>query len=448
MPDVVVIGAGIAGLSAAFRLEQSGVDVVLLDARAEPGGVIRSERADGFLLEHGPNSIQSRTPHLEWVMKELDLESKRIEASDAARVRYIVKGRRPVAAPSSPAGLITSPLFGAGAKLRVMREPFVPPAPAGSDESVADFIRRRLGSAFLDYGMDPFVAGVYAGDPERLSVKHAFPSLVELEQTHGSIIKGQIEKRRDSPASMATSRMFSFRDGIQTLPNALANRLSAVHTTCRVESVAGRAGAWNVKSSCGEFKSRAVIYAAPLHALDDLAMKDAVGLGTLAGVPYPPLSVVFHGFKREHVLHPLDGFGMLVPSSERDFRILGTLFTSSIFPGRAPDGHVLLTTFVGGMRHPELAGKPAEKVFAVVRDDLDRLLGLRSTPVFERQVHWKRSIPQYILGYDAVLHAIEGLEGRFPGWFMAGNYRSGISVGETAASGDEAGRRCAQYLGR
>ena len=446
MKDVVVIGGGIAGLAAAYRLEKSGADVVLLEARPRIGGMIRSETADGYLVEYGPNSIQSRTPILERLIAELELESERIEASEAARVRYIVKGGRPVAAPSSPASLLSSPLFGAGAKLRVMREPFVPPANPRTEESVADFVKRRLGPAFLDYGMDPFVAGVYAGDPKVLSVKHAFPSLVEMEQKHGSIIKGQIEKRRDAATAVATGRMFSFQGGIETLVRGLASRLSDVRTRQRVEELSQIQQGWRVRSTQETLEARAVLYAAPLHALSDVAVPDDAGLHVLTGVEYPPLSVVHLGFKRAHVAHQLDGFGMLVPALEREFQVLGTLFISSIFPYRAPDGYVLLTTFVGGMRHPDLgAGDPAE-LLRVVRRDLDRLLGLRDAPAFERVHQWKRSIPQYRLGYDAVIERIGMLERSWQGWFMAGNYLNGVSVGEAATSGDDAALRCAAHL--
>ena len=447
MKDVVVIGGGIAGLSAAHRLEGFGADVVLMEAQPRVGGVIRSETADGYLLEYGPNSIQSRTSVLERLIVELGLDTLRVEASDASRVRYIVKGGRPIAAPSSPGGLFSSPLFGAGAKLRVMREPFIPPAKAKAKESVADFVRRRLGPAFLDYGMDPFVAGVYAGDPERLSVKHAFPSLVEMEQKHGSIIKGQIEKRRDAATAAATGRMFSFREGIETLTDTLAGRLSDVRTGRRVEEVARWQSGWRVRAAQEIVEARAVLYAAPLHALRHVAVPDGADLRLLTGVDYPPLSVAYLGFRRADVAHPLDGFGMLVPGVERDFRILGTLFTSSIFPDRAPDGHILLTTFVGGMRRPALGALAPAELLAIVRRDLDRLLGLRGAPALERVHQWTRSIPQYQLGYDAVIDRIEALEQSWPGWFMAGNYRNGVSVGEAATSGAEAAGRCAAHLG-
>lgn len=446
MPDVVVIGGGIAGLSAAYRLEQSGLSVVLLEAQPRVGGVIESQRIDGYLLEHGPNSIQARTQHLERLFTELGLASERIEASDAARVRYIVKGGRPVPAPASPAKLFGSALFGAGAKLRLMREPFVPPGDPNSEESVADFVRRRLGPTFLDYGMDPFVAGVYAGDPERLSMKHAFPSLVELEQKHGSIIKGQVAKSLDAAAAAATGRMFSFRRGLETLPSALEARLADVRKEHRVGKIEREEASWILRTSGGDIEARAVVFAAPLHILSDLPLPGNVDTSTLANVIYAPLSVIYHGYRRNDVRHPLDGFGLLVPRVERAFRILGTLFTSSIFPGRAPEGHVLLTTFVGGMRHPDLAGRPTGELSEIVRRDLTKLLGLRGDPAFEHLVEWPSAIPQYQLGYETVIGAIEQLESALSGWYMAGNYRTGVSVGETAASGDHAARRCVTYL--
>lgn len=446
MKDVVVIGGGIAGLTAAYRLQESGADVVLVEAQPRIGGMIRSETTAGYLLEYGPNSIQSRTPILDRLIAELRLESQKVEASEAARVRYIVKGGRPVAAPASPAGLFSSSLFGAGAKLRVMREPFIPPADPRNEESVADFIRRRLGSAFLDYGMDPFVAGVYAGNPATLSVKHAFPSLVEMEQKHGSIIRGQIEKRRDAATAAVTRRMFSFRNGIGTLTDVLASRLRDVRVGHRAEELVRTDGGWKIRSSNDTLESRAVVYTAPLHALPHMSAPDGADMQVLTGVAYPPLSVVYLGFMRDHVAHPLDGFGMLVPAVEREFRILGTLFTSSIFPDRAPGGHVLVTTFVGGMRHPDLGAGDPEELLKVVRRDLDHLLGFRGAPAFEHVHQWKRSIPQYRLGYGEVIERIEALEESWPGWFMAGNYRNGVSVGEAAASGDDAARRCITHL--
>lgn len=446
MTDSIVIGAGISGLSAAYRLQEAGRSVIVVELADHVGGLIRSERADGYLLEHGPNSIQSNTPLIARYVRELDLSTHRVEASEAAQVRYLVKHGRPVAAPVSPTAILTSGLFGAGAKLRLMREPFVPPAPRDADETVAEFVRRRLGRDFLDYAINPFVAGVFAGDPEQLSMKHVFPALVELEQKHGSIIKGQIEKRRH-PASLAdTGLMFSFRNGIAQLTRALGERLDDVRTSHRVEAFAPSAEGWNVSTTAGRLSARSVICTMPLYRLGDTALPDGFPTESLSKVTYAPMSVIFHGYRREDVRHPLDGFGMLVPEVERAFRILGTLFTSTIFPGRAPRDAVLLTTFVGGMRDPELAARSEEDLHRLVAEDLATLLGIRAEPALRRCVFWPKAIPQYDQGYDAVIEALQDAEEQFPGLFLAGNFRQGVSVGDSAHSGEDAGSRCDAYL--
>ncbi|MEX0820543.1 MAG: protoporphyrinogen oxidase [Rhodothermales bacterium] len=448
MARVAVIGGGIAGLTAAYRLMKEGMVPVIFEASDRAGGVIRSERDGGFLFEHGPNSIQASTDALETLVQNLDLVDARVSASDAARVRYIVKDGVPVEAPTAPHKLLSSELFRAGAKLRLLREPFVPPADPEVEESVADFTRRRLGPDFLDYAMDPFVAGVYAGDPETLSVQHAFPSLYEMEQSAGSIIKGQISKRLDDTAAAETHRMFSFRNGLECLPRALAEALAeCLRPSAPVHRLHLHADGWTVHARESESAEvDAVVFAAPLHALRTLATPRSPHIPPLTDVDYPPLGVVALGYRREHVHHPLDGFGLLVPRVESAFRILGTLFTSSIFPNRAPDGHVLLTTFIGGMRRPEMGTAPSVEAYGVVERDLTRLLDISGEPVLRKHVIWERSIPQYTVGYASALDAMDRLEETWPGWFMAGNYRTGVSVGAAVDSGADAARRCTTFL--
>lgn len=447
MARVAVIGAGIAGLTAAYRLMKQGALPVVFEAGDRAGGVIRSERDRGFLVEHGPNSIQTSTDALESIVQDLDLADARVSASETARVRYIVKDGVPVEAPTAPGKLLSSDLFRAGAKLRLLREPFVPPADPGVEESVADFVRRRLGADFLEYGMDPFVAGVYAGDPETLSVRHAFPSLYEMEQSSGSIIKGQIRKRRH--AASDTHRMFSFRNGLECLPRALVHALTdSLLVSAPVHRLDLHVDRWTVHArERDSVDVDAVVFAAPLHALRTIRTPDSRHTVPLTDVDYPPLGVVAHGFRREHVHHPIDGFGLLVPRVESTFNILGTLFTSSIFPNRAPDGHVVLTTFIGGMRRPELGTASSAEAYGVVERDLGRLLGISGEPVLRKHIVWEQSIPQYTVGYASALEAMERLEETWPGWFMAGNYRTGVSVGAAVDSGAEAARRCTAFLG-
>ncbi len=455
-PRVAVLGAGIAGLTAAYTLQQQGVDVTVFEATSRPGGVIRSEVIDGYLVEHGPNTLQSGTPVLASCLADLGLEAARCPASEAARKRFVVRGGSPLPLPTSPLALLSTPLFSARARWRLLREPFVPPAPPHLEESVADFTRRRLGEEWLAYAVNPFVAGIYAGDPERLSLPHAFPTLHELEQTHGSLIGGLFRRMRarraaeGTDASPRTSRRpFSFRDGLAMLPEALARRLGpAVQYGQAVTRLVPTEGGVLVET--GDASPRpfdAALVALPLYQLTGLLDVDEAVGPQPAPVTYPPVSVVALGFRREDVAHPLDGFGVLVPACETDFQILGTLFSSTLFPGRAPDGHVLLTTLLGGARRPELALAPEARREQAVLDDLRRLLGIRGRPTLVRHVCWPRAIPQYERGYGAVKAWLAALERHTPRLAFAGNYRAGVSVGDTMASGVDAAHRLARTLG-
>ena len=440
MARIVVIGGGIAGLAAAHRLHRDGSDVTVLEAAATPGGVIRSEKIDGYLVEHGPNSMQTRSPELIQIIEELGLQDRIIEASDAAKVRYIVRDGTPHPVPTSPPALLATKLFSMRARLRILFEPFIGAGDPNQPESVAAFVRRRLGAEFLDYAINPFVAGVYAGDPAQLSLRHAFPKLFEIEQKFGSLIRGQLKQRRTTTPSQ---KMFSFDEGLETLVRALSDRLGErVRTGTGATAVRKDGNRWIVDYFGGSEAADAVIYCAPLHVLGLIGLPEHQAFERLRLTHYPPLSVVALGYRREDVDHPLDGFGLLVPEKEREFRILGTLFLSSIFSGRAPEGRVLLTSFVGGMRSPELAQKPAKELFSLVHADLKRLLGVKSEPVFSRHVFWQHAIPQYNLGYEHTVAAIDRLESALPGWFMAGNYRYGVAVGDAVASGAAAARRC------
>jgi oxygen-dependent protoporphyrinogen oxidase len=449
MARVGIIGAGIAGLTAAYQLHQQGADIQVLEATDRPGGVIRSDDRDGFLVEAGPNTIRP-SPLLERVIESLDLAAERVWANDEARRRYVVRDGRPVPIPMSVAGFLRTDLFSTRAKLRLLAEPFIGSSEE-DDESLAAFTRRRLGPEVLDYAVAPFVGGVFAGDPERLSARHAFEKLVTLEEEHGSLFWGAV-RSHDNEDDDTPSGLYSFRDGAETLPRALASalgdrvtynapdtRLSRTDTvwTAHVD-VPGRTAA------APSFD--ALLCTVPLHALDDLAVETPVDRTPLHKVEYPPVHVVALGYDRADVTHPLDGFGMLVPPVEERFDILGTLFSSTLFPGRAPDDTALLTTFVGGARDPALARRSEETLQSIVERDLARLLGVDGTPTFVHHVHWPRAIPQYTPGYGAVKDTLAALEAEHPALFLAGNYRQGVSVGDAAASGDAAANRIQDAL--
>ncbi len=442
MSRIGVIGAGIAGLTAAYRLHQNGYDVRILEAGDRPGGVIRTDTNSGFLVEAGPNTLRP-SPLLETLIQDLGLESERVWANDAASRRYIIRDGVPLPLPMSVGAFLTTDLFSTGAKLRLLAEPFADRSPEG-DESLAAFARRRLGPEMLDYALAPFVGGVFAGDPEQLSARHAFEKLVALEEKYGSLFWGAL--RSDSDPDETPSGLYSFRDGIQTLPNALAEHLDEhiVYNT-RVTHLQSTEEQWTVQTDGPTASSTmsfdALLSTVPLHELSQITLDTPVDCTSLDEVSYPPVRVVALGYERSAVDHPLDGFGMLVPPVEDEFDILGTLFSSTLFPDRAPDDHVLLTTFVGGARAPALAERDTATVQSVVERDLERLLGVEGAPAFAHHVYWPRAIPQYTQGYGAVKETLDTLETEHPSLFFAGNYRQGVAVGDAAASGADAAER-------
>lgn len=458
MASVGIIGAGIAGLTAAHQLQQDGVDVTVFETADQVGGKMRSEHADGYLIEHGPNTIQTATPLMNALIDRLGLADAVVEADAAAKKRYVVRNGTPQPLPTSPLRFFTSDLFSLSAKLRLLREPFISAGDADEEESVASFARRRLGREVLDYGLNPFVGGIFAGDPEQLSVRHAFGRLHELEQEHGSLFCGLIHSIRNRDASHGDApsgparRMFSFRNGLQTLPAALARTLgSSIHLDTTVIGLHPDGNDWRLSVQPGNALTEthrfdAVISTIPLHRFAALSMDTTVDRSSLTEVPYPPVNVVSMGFRRADVKHPLDGFGMLVPEVEKEYQILGTIFSSTLFPGRAPADHVLLTTFVGGARHPELGRASTDRQQAVVRADLNALLGTQGEPSFVRHVAWPRAIPQYHLGYGAVKRCIDRIESTHDRLFFAGNYREGIAVGSAMDSGDHAAQQARKAL--
>lgn len=455
MTSVALVGGGIAGLTAAYLLQQRGIDVTVFEARDEAGGVIRSEQAGRFLVEYGPNSLRASTPLLEHLIDALGLADQVVEALPAAKNRYIVREGQLVALPTAPPGLLTTGAFSLKGKLRLLAEPLIAPRAADDEESVADFVQRRLGREALDYGANPFVAGIFAGDPEALSVEHAFPALHTLEAEHGSLLKGQLRRaraRKDDPSPKPRYGLFSFRDGLQTLPHALADALGdRLHTGTHVTRLSPDGDGWTITTQTDDaettHRADAVLSTVPLYHLPELLSGLAVDLAPLDGVPHPPVTVYHLGYHVSDVGHPLDGFGVLVPEVEDDLHILGTIFSSILFPNRAPDDYVLLTTLVGGSRHPALARADLDTLRATVTHDLQALLGVYGPPVFDAIYRWERAIPQYVLGYGAIKELLATLESSHPGLFLAGNFRQGIAVPNAMASAAAAADRVTDYAG-
>jgi len=453
--DVLVVGAGVSGLATAFFLQQRGATVELLEAAPRAGGVIGTRRRNGALVEHGPNSTADTSPLINELLDSLGIRSERIETSAVAATRFIVRDGKLVALPSSPGAFFATNAFSRAAKWRLAREPFIKPSPADAEETIAEFVRRRLGNEFLDYAVDPFVAGVYAGDPERISVAAAFPRLHTLEQKYGSLIKGRILGARERRASGETAKnaaaSFSFRDGMQTLTDALAAAIGRIDmgvTVRRIER--GNDGAWTVAGARGGDpvlrRARAVVLAVPAFEAAKL-LRELWPPATrgLNAIPYAAVATVATAYRRVDVAHPLAGFGFLVPKRESR-QILGSLFSSSMFEGRAPQGMVLLTTFVGGMRNPDVLRKPDGALGTLVHEELAPLIGATAPPQWLDLTRWTHAIPQYNIGHAERIGALDDAEHAAPGLFTCASYRGGVSVGDCIKSAHASADALTRFL--
>jgi oxygen-dependent protoporphyrinogen oxidase len=459
---VAVIGGGITGLVAAWRLSRAGREVRLFEASSRTGGAIRTlHERGGWLLEAGPNALLVKTREFHALIDDLGLASRLMRANSGAAKRFLIRGGRIRAVPQSPVGALVSPLLSPRAKLRIVAEVlFARRRERAGDLSLADFARGHYGREFVDYALNPLVAGIFAGDPEKLSARLSFPFLWQAERSHGSLIRGQVAQMRARLRQGGPkAALVSFDGGVQTLADALAAALpaGAIELGAAVESLtpvsgarAAASGRWRIRwqdtlrgGGAREAVCPAVVLALPADALARLEIAGARPLASLAGVEYPPVVSLFAGYKREQVSHPLDGFGVLAPECERR-RFLGVLFSSSLFPGRAPVGCVALTVMVGGTREPGLARLPSGELVREVLPDVARLLGIRGGPVFTRHQLAGRAIPQYNLGYGRHLAVIEACEGAHPGLHIGGHVRDGIAVPACAASGE---RMAARVIG-
>ena len=441
---IAIIGGGITGLTAAYRLSTQGKQVLLLEADERLGGSIGSARDGEWLCEAGPNSLLEGEPELNAIIAELGLQSDLVEGSTTAKNRYIVRGGKLCPLPMSPPGLFGTELFSARTKFLLFAELLQRPRRRLADVSLQTMIADHFGMEAVDYGLNPFVGGVYAGDPNRLSARYSFPKLWEIEQTKGSIIRGQIAAAKQRKAlGRPKPRIVSFRQGLKTLTEALAARLPAgtVQLRSRVESLRPQPTGWTIglvdrSAARREESVAAVVCAVPAPALARLAIggDGQHPLALLDEIEHPPVTSLFLGYRREQVGHPLDGFGALIPAIEKR-SALGILFSSSLFPGRAPAGHVALTVMVGGMRQPEIARLAVPELLARVNPDLRELLDVRGEPVYQRCHQWPQAIPQYNLGYGRYLDAIATCEQQHPGLFIGGNARDGIAVPSCLISG-------------
>ena len=435
----VVVGAGLSGLAAAWTLANAGAEVLVLESAERPGGVVRSEKMEGFLLETGPNTVRP-TPELWSLIEALGLGGEVLLADPRAK-RYVDFEGTMHAVPMSPGQLLSTSLLSAGAKLRLLGEPFRRAAPV-PDESVRDFVARRLGPEVADRLVEPFVAGIFAGNAGKISVSAAFPALARAEREHGSLFGALLassrSKRSGSPAP--PRGLLSFRDGLETLPRALTSGLGGrFRAATAVQSVSPRTDGWTVGTGAGQIEADRVVLAVPAPTAAALVADFAPeAASALAGIPGPPVVVLHLAWPDSALARPLEGFGHLVCNGPGR-RILGAVWSSSLFPGRAPAGHALMTVFMAGARDPGAMKLSDHELTELAARDLESEGLVRAAPRVLLVTRWRHAIPQYERGHEQRIAELAAAEARWPGLHFLGNYRGGVSVGDVVRSGVEAG---------
>ena len=451
--DVAIVGAGIAGLAAAYELQRRGVSVRVIEAAPRAGGVVSTQRFDGWVIDGGPDSLLVQKPGAVALCRELGI-AERLVSTLTPRTAFILRDDRlhPIAEgsflgfPIKFGALARSSVFSPAGKLRMALEAVIPRREGDDedDESIGAFVRRRFGTEAVEYLAEPLLAGIHAGDVDRLSVRALFPRLLEAERTSGSVIRAlRALHVRPSPQGA----FVSLPGGVGELVDALAGRLSPsdVVFASRVMEVR-RAGSYVVETAAGRIDARAMILAVPAYIAGSLLRPYDAPLAALCdGVPYASTATVALGYRRDQVAHTLHGTGFVVPRVER-VPLLAATWVTSKWPGRAPPDHVLLRAFLGGGRDPRRLDASDETLIALAREELARLLGITGEPVVTRLFRWTRQSPQYEVGHHQRVAAIEQRLASIPGMFVTGSGFRAIGIPDCIADGRETAAQAAAFV--
>jgi oxygen-dependent protoporphyrinogen oxidase len=439
---IAIIGGGIAGLSIAYAVgrREPSASVIVLERSPQPGGNIRTEVADGYTCEWGPDGFLDNAPATLALVQALGIGNRLQISSDAARRRFIFRGSQLHEVPTSPLAFLQTGLLSAGAKLRLLCEPFGSRPPQG-DESIHDFATRRIGREAASVMVGSMVSGIFAGDAQALSLKACFPRMWELEHEHGSLVRALIAtrktRRKDDTAGAPAGRLTSFKGGMTDLIAGLQAALGdIVRTSAPVLSLARRPeGTWRLEIPGGSLDADAVVLAGPAAESAGLVRAlDAAMADELDAIRTAPLAVVCLGFDAA-AAGPLNGFGFLVPRSQ-GVRILGALWETSIYPDRAPHGKALMRVMIGGATDPAALDLDDEALLRTVRDDLKQTMGLAAPPEFVKIIRHRRGIPQYVLGHVERMARLEAMTGRHGSLVLAGNSYRGVSINSCIAEAD------------
>jgi len=437
---IVILGAGISGLTSAYWLYKNGIDFTILENKSEPGGAMESLQDTGFLVDFGPNSGLETTPLISQIVNEIGLSHEMVYANESSDKRYILRDGTLHALPMNPPALIQTKLFSTKAKLRLMAEPFIGKSEDGYYQTMAQFVERRLGKEFLDYAIDPFVSGVSAGDPYKLSVKSAFPKLYRLEELYGGLIKGMIkgarERKRRAEKSKQNAKMFSFVSGMQIFPKTISNLFpDNIHYSSVVNNISKTENGYKILYSKdkvqNEIECGIILSTIPAYALSPaINGVDSQLASHLDDIFYPTVMVLYLGFEKSKIGQPLDGFGYLIPSKEKR-NYLGAIWSSTIFPERTNNpGNAAFTLFVGGARRMDLFEKPVEEIIKTAVKEFSADMKISGQPVYSNYKIWPKAIPQYNIGYIEHDNYFEKFEKENKGFILSGNYRGGIAVGD------------------
>ena len=448
MKDYVIIGAGLSGLTTAWYLQKAGFSVQVLEAQAEVGGRIQTQLTEGWQVDVGANSGLLSSQTLDELIDSLGLRDQVVIANEQAKNRFVVRGNQLWALPLSLSALIRTPLVSPLSKLRLLLEPFR--GRGVGEESIADFIARRLGKEWRDWVLDPFVSGIFAGNPEKISAQAAFHKVWLMEKDQGSIFKGMLARmkarREDKKAGryLASNHMISFLKGMSTLPKALADHLGdSVACSSKVTQINAIDNAWQVITETGEryMASKVVVTLDAPDAAQLLAPLSPTAAKLLESIESPPLAVVALGFDKTQISHSLDGFGVLIPRS-LGIQTLGAIFSSSIFPSRTPDGKLLLSCFIGGSRNPLVVTRSDQLLIQQVVKDLTPLLGIKGEPEFAQVKLWPHAIAQYHLGHlNKTSQIRQALALDCPNLLTRANWHEGISIPDVVTNAERFARQ-------
>jgi len=463
---IVVIGGGITGLAAANRIKEiaaekhAGLEVLLIESSERTGGPIRTIEKDGFLVEEGPDAFITTKPWGLNLCRRLGLDGELIETNDSKRRTYILRGSDLVEipegfvmlAPSRLTPFLTSPLFSWQGKLRMLLD-LVIPRGRGGDESVAGFVRRRLGREALDRVAQPMIGGIYTGDAERLSLRATMPQYLELEEEHGSVIAGMLRsyrqksrvRKKDSGACY--SMFVSFKKGMSTLTGKLESGLGeSLRLGEKVSEVTKSEGGYTVTTDKGIYEADGVVITTPAFAAAKLVEKlDPETAALLSGIEYASSAVAVLAYKLSNIKRPIEAFGLVVPALEKK-RLIACSFSSEKFPGRAPEGYTVLRAFTGGMLDPGVLDLDDDAIMETLKSELAPVLGITGEPVFGFLKRYPNSLPQYYVGHLDLVRKIASGVKKLKGLEIAGSAIGGVGIPDCINSGESAAEKVVETV--